>query len=952
MSKDKPFVSLAGRKPQDNETRRGRLKAFRNQITTQAVVEKLVPALIQRPIDGGEKKKTQPAPDQSSVMQNTNKLATAITDAKNMRSVLPDIEMVEQLLVSSILSPHDLLKTELNFRLTDDVLRDYGQTLLGVVEDYFKKDYKIESLLERSLKKILFQTGSNIIAVIPESAVDAVINSDNTVMANESLMAEFFDGGRPRPYGVLGPSNKKPELVSASRGKKTTMESVLGFESLIPQFGYHQNDGATDVVALESMKLSVTDNPNVLKTPAIKNTLAKNRLAGIYEARNIIRRHPSGTGKTEDSLQGKTQSQTYNRLFKARSFRNKPVTAVPGLDSLDRASVGHPLVMNLPSEAVIPVFVPGSPEKHLGYYVAMDATGFPLSLATSKQYMDNMLANATSLSSDLREALGKDAARAANGIEQRVQPQQLADMNRLYCELVEDDLTSRIHNGIYGPGAQLSRPTEVYQIMLARTLAGQQTQLLFIPAEMVTYMAFDYNELGQGVSLMEQNKNTGVIRSILTVANTMGAINNSVNHVKVNLKLDPEDPDPHNTVDMVQHEIARTRQFSFPSSVTSLTDLSDFMQRAGISMAVTGNEAYPETEVDVESVQSQRVEVNGDLAEEMKKRHYLGFGVTPEQVDQTMGADFASSVLTQNLLTAKRAFMYGKEYSAYWTDHVRKYTLCDETLLEALREKVRKISIQDIQSIINESNGLITTAKAVDKAIEKGEAKQAKDEDIEAIVMTFISLVETTLPEPDLTQFNIQKEAYQEYSDSLDQFLDSVINSDMYTSDSMGEVAGAIGEIRAAMKADLQRKWLIKNNVMPELFDIINLDNAGKDPLTLLDRHASHMDMLAKSILGYAKKVIKRKEVYDAIFGNIGGEEGSGDDTGSDDTPPDDTGGADDGMSGGTDDFDMGLEETPPEENPEGEGDATPPEEGAADSETGDEAKPGEESTETPLPDA
>lgn len=905
---DRPSFSFGSSKRGMQQDQYKKLKPLQTSSIADAVVKKLVPALIPRPTAQPEKKTTKaPEPDHIALLQSTNKVANAINDARNMRSVLPDIEMVEQLLVSSILSPHDLLKTELNFRIEDDVLREYGQGMLTVIENYFKKDYKIEAQLERSLKKILFNTGSHILAVIPENAIDEIINGGGLAQANESLASEFFAGGHPRPYGILGPTNRDGEKLAASRDKTLPAAALhMSFESMTPHFGYNDQSAIDTVVATESFKLSVTDNPNILKTPIIREELTRDRLAGVFDARRIMQ--PSAKKKDDDKEKG-SYSKTYSQLFKRRSFGVQQTLAVPTSDVLTRKSIGHPLVMQLPSESVIPVHVPGSPEKHLGYYVAIDQTGFPVTLAATKAYLDSAGMN-LSVNTDLKSVLSRETARMGGSLETMTMPQQLAEMNRVYCELVEDDLTMRLHNGVYGPGAQLSRPSEVYAIMLARTLAGKDTRLLFIPGELVTYMAFDFDDMGRGVSLMEQNKNTGVIRSILTMANTLGAINNSVNHVKVNLKLDPDDSDPHSTVDMVQHEIARTRQFNFPTNINSMSDLADVMQRAGISMAVTGNELYPETEVDVENIQSQRVEVNTDLDESMKKRHYLGFGVTPEQVDQTTGADFASSVLTQNLLTAKRAFMYGKEYSAQWTDHIRKYAFCDETLLDALRECVRKMSVKDFQAIVNETKGLITTEKSVDKAVAEGVARQATDAEIEMLVMTFIDTVSVSLPEPDLTQFKIQHEAYTEYVDGLDSYLDAVINEDMYTSENMGEISATIGQIRAAMKAELQRRWLIQNNVMPELFDLINLDGAQKEPLTLLDRHKKHLDTLAKSLLGYAKVVTKRKETYDAIFGAIGGEGGS-DDSG---TSSDDEGTVDDNMGGGEDDFSIDDAEASPEE--------------------------------------
>lgn len=904
---------LRGSQQQSEQRRFGRLSARRREAVTDAVVSKLIPAIVPRATNGqGTREKAAPNP---TLIQGTaNSLASSINDAKNMFNVLPDLEMVKQLLISTILSPHDLMKVELNFRLSNDDLREYGPPMLAVIEKYFTEDYKIADGLEKALEKMLFKTGSNILAVIPETAVDEVINGET--VANEALMSEYFDGGIPRPYGILGPGRVSQEIVASSRGTKTAMESLLGMESLVPNFGFgHEEKGLSYVCGNEAYKISVTDNPNVLKTPLLKNKLTSARLAGIYGARAI---------KRQGDKDQPVAPQTYEKLFKARQFTHKPVVTIKTQDQLGKPTVGHPMLLELPSEAVIPIHVPGSPDQHLAYYVVLDTSGHPLNLSSIREMQDSLTAG--TMSTNIRESLIRDASRMQEGRTLRTDLTS-EELNRLCADVIEDDLALRLRNGIYGNNASLAKPAIVYQMMLARMMAGQHTQLLFLPAELVTYMAFDYNELGQGVSLMEQNKTTGTIRALLTVANTMGAINNSVNHVKVNLKLDPNDPDPADTVEKTYHEIARTRSFRFPQAVNGINDLADFMQMASIGMAITGNEAYPETEVSIDNMPNSRVEVSTELDESMKKRHYLGFGVTPEMVDQSMTADFATSILQQNLLTAKRAMLYGKKFTAHYTDHVRKYTLNDQNLMDALREIVKKASMKDYQTVVDEQAGNITTQASVEK---KEVKRQATDEDVERLVMHFIDTVEVALPEPDMTQFEIQKEAYESYSQSIDGFLDAVINSEMYTSENLGELSGSIDQIRAVMKAELQRDWLIRNNVVPELFEMLNLDGVDGDHLDLLKRHQRHLDVLAKSMLSFAKTAFKRKEIYNSLFGALGGE---GTDEGTDDGSSDD-GTTDDGMGGETDEFgfDEGLDtegggdDTPPEEEPT-ETEETPPEE-------------------------
>jgi len=99
-------------------------------------------------------------------------------DADYIFEVLPDLEMVAQIAISSILSSKDLITTSVNYDCdTTDLAMELRTKMVKVVSTYFDDDYKFPGQLYDILYDVMFKTGSYATAIIPESSVDKLINS-------------------------------------------------------------------------------------------------------------------------------------------------------------------------------------------------------------------------------------------------------------------------------------------------------------------------------------------------------------------------------------------------------------------------------------------------------------------------------------------------------------------------------------------------------------------------------------------------------------------------------------------------------------------------------------------------------------------------------------------------------------------------------------------------------
>lgn len=249
---------------------------------------------------------------------------------------------------------------------------------------------------------------------------------------------------------------------------------------------------------------------------------------------------------------------------------------------------------------------------------------------------------------------------------------------------MEQDLKSRLQNGAYKAGVEINISNEIKRVMLARKASNSGTVLTFVPVSQVTYFAYYFNDDGFGESLMDKTKIISSIRSVLLFANTMMAVRKAVGNTELNIELDPDDDDPATTVEQLFHEFSRTRNTALPIASNSANDTITYLQNAGISVAVTGNKNYPETKVSQQDRSMGNVDVDTELEDSQRAKQWQGFGLSPESIDGLSSPNFAESIVSGNLLMAKRVLVYQKKTVQMISEHIRQYVYSDGTIFEEL----------------------------------------------------------------------------------------------------------------------------------------------------------------------------------------------------------------------------------------------------------------------------
>lgn len=899
--------------------------------------------------------------------------AQSIQDADIVMNILTDMDQCKQILVSATLSPKDM-SDDINLRITGP--EGYFSpallgSLLNEIQRHFEQDYKIREVLPRILEDMFFNTGSYAVATIPENSIDEAINSHRE-MSMESF-TEFFavhdNKLRAKSMGILGPATlDRPSTVLA----EDHQFSLEGYHQVNTN-NYDSRILFNDPVFVEKKAsamsgLMVTDNLSVLKVPLIQQRLREEAISKIYP-------HTPSSSKVDwsEAFESIEQKEITDRELDAALYGQKksgyrPILAFKTQEQLSRYSVGEPLILHLPSESVIPVFIPGTPEKQVGFFVLVDANGNPITRTSTNEYYQTMN-NRLNGGSNFASAMLTKVQSMTQGFPS-INDHQI-DYSARYCqEIVEADLLARMRNGMYGNGVALANRPEIYRIMLARMLANQFTQLLFIPVEYMTYFAFQYSPDGIGQSYLDDLRVLNSMRAMALFTQVMTQVRNSIPRTNVNMTLDPDDTDPWKTIEILTHEIVRSRQQYFPLGMNSPADIQDWIQRAGLQFSYKNHPAIPEVGLEFTENQTNYQQVSTELLEYMNRQAIMKTGLTPDTVDAALHAEFATSIVRNSVMLSKRISKNQRLVEPLISDHGRKHMLTHGGLFDrliqivlnnfeevdvglALGQKTTQEAQDDLKGKIREKEvKRMKDAADPDQKDDKGSTEEegntepkegstasipysvikslvdTEDKDAhvklatdkaekldqykkryiaEEILKRFIRGIEFWLPRPDTTtEENLLLET-ESHSKLIDEVIESWFSEKLFTDSVVGPELAKNGEaIKANIKAYFMRDWFIKNGVLTEFADIATKDENGKPKLDLWEKVKDHFEAIIKPMTGVMTEIYKTQREASQVLSKL-----NPDNNGGGGTEDDTGGGATDefGGGGGSEMPDLGDEE-------------------------------------------
>lgn len=878
----------------------------RNPEIYDSVISKLVGENDPYRHNEDRKKDNAITADMSYVKAISDDTALSVAEAASMIDALPDLELSKLIIVSSILSPNDMISNKLIYGCSTGMFKDVTPRLVEVIENHFNDTYKIKKYLPEMIGKAIFTDGSYPLIVLPESSIDSLINN------NLEITAESYNQGTLTArdsLGILGnPTTKIKAATQTSKGKSVTRPSVparsasLSFESLMNKG--HSNEGFISAVGNESFMTTITDNPSVLRIPRLVDKVRHQSVMSKYSAYAL-------GNETFGSTLRKAVSTTTLRtdvpgnIYPTRKLSHEPTIALVDPDALEKENVGHPVVLTPPSEAVIPVYEPGDPSHHVGYFIVLDETGNPIGASAHQDQFKSMgtYSSSTESSSTVGGSTSSLSAQYNNmaGITSTISQGQNDNSAfdpiksaELYGSIIENELIERLENGTYSEKLTVANATEIYRMMFTRACMSMKTQLVYVPAEFVTYLAYDYKRNGVGRSLLERTKAIGSLRMINMMAKAMASIKSSINLRKLNIAVDADDPNPLKTVEQRIHDFMIATKAEFPIGQMNFADISESLQKAGVSVNVTGSERLPDSSMEVDyrtnAVQGPDEEYDNML----QKQQIMGFGIPPDAVNSATDMQFATAIVTYNFLSAKINLLRQEVTCEAVGDFMRKYSTWSKPILDRL------------ERVIDENRELINANEMLAQYHSRALAK------------VFIQHIEVSLPEADMTKLDAELEAYDKYEAGLDKVLDAFVSADMFSEEIVGgKVAEKMQSIRPVIKNYFLRQYLTKNNIMPELFELIATGENEATDFDLFEQFEGYMDSILPTFRKFILRMLKSgsrsdsvinvgEELIAAIDKLAGREEATatlGDTPPLDDTPADEGDGGGDGDAGEVDPF-------------------------------------------------
>lgn len=789
-----------------------------------------------------------------SSLNISNQVSTIVDKNKQLLELFPDIEIAMDIKTSSIISPNDLMANEIKIRLKDSgASTKVTSPISNIVESYMSNKIDLKTIITESM----FTKGAWITAIIPEPLLDKII--EKNIVATES------DVDTSRLKKSKKKQQQQEEYTLGCFKKSKDISGIAALESDLNIKITNPTDTKGDSL-LKLFKLDTDDlvSDNIFKIKTISAALE----SSSSNIKNKL--------KLFKTPKKKLTQEDINKAFSTVKREREEFMALPAVKASENK--GESLEIKLPVSSCIPIYPTGEPNKHIGYFILINPlTGTPIQEDEYSRRLggyNNAYSNNTQVQGDVFTSV-INAIKGNPGVAENKEI-SIRNVDTIYNKLLDLKIKSVLKDSVFDDIVEIDISTnEAYRVMLSRVLEAKDTKMIFIPKELVSYVAFDYRENGTGKTLLEKLYFFANARAVALFSNLMANVSNSMSNTVVTATIDDDDPNAKGTANSIMSNYLQTRGKKYPYNTLAPADFADWANYGGIQFNINHPD-FGTTQVEVTENSIEKKEVSTELEDMLLGYILYTIGVSKESVDAAKTDDYATSVAARSKLFAKRIKTDQDKLAKHISDYVKISVSYDSVTYGAIREVVT-----------NNYADLKKTYLSNEIGSEEAEREDNKEAVIDDIVELLIDDIEFILPSPDVTEDTNQSTQFESFKTNLASVLESMISDETITELGLGELNASKEDIVKMMKFSATIDYLRNNNYMTNVVDMFTLNNDGDAINNPFKDYSIFMKAIANSLIQSKKEIAKdnieiNKENAKAeeIVNNSGSEE---DNSGGDD---------------------------------------------------------------------
>lgn len=735
-------------------------------------------------------------------------MVSQVQDIERIRALCPEIRKAESILVSSIMSPNDLQSIDPTINLGDyDGLDEstYDE-VTKLLSEFFAKEYHLGKKMEKWAAEALFRSGAAVVFTLPEGTLATIVGNAEAQPGKENLhqyinpdkYAELLKkdiygrNTRPGQESFLKVLDKsKPE-----ESRKVDKDLLFGVEQFVKAEGLEAR--LEDSAGLEAITariiteleegdtLHLSENPEVLRFGKMIRNYGKNKLG-----KDLIKLYEQNTKQDQRAL--------------SQSKESPIIDLSPYIDEgIENKS--HAYCLELPSESVIPICIPGSTTEKLGYFVLIDAFGHPVE---ASKYLMTYMGNATSSQVAANYAAMYGSRPTASGVKsdfinsfrQFGSPWDLQQnaISRVFDYILDVSLKKRL-NGLGLTEVDLGAYNNIAACMFYRLLEKKRTSLVFVPEELITYVAFDYRKDGTGKSRLEDIMYLLSVKTTIVIANMMAAMRNSVARKDITVTVDEEETNPEGILDEIRQGVVEKYGLDLTNDPSRI---ASSINNQSMTIKLKGTNA-PGFEIEAQDTQSQVPKADTDLLEQITNGIVTHLGPPYSVMNETSQAEYAKSVATTNLFFANDCRTLAGTLCEHTAKYCRTVVRFSPVLRKKLYEIVKGATKKTADNIQNSPDPDNPDLETVPNTSADGGRSELNQDQIVAKVQEIIKHLTVELPAPNIAPDKAQSEIFGDYIRVIGDYVNAILPNEIVAGDS--DLTETLTVFKSAVTAEMTKE--------------------------------------------------------------------------------------------------------------------------------------------------